>query len=174
MNTWLTWPPPYEHHVKHLSFSGSGKNGNPCASLPMRKADSTLFKMLKDLDSQPVLFIPDVHFGNLQRAGQVIQNILSHTPHKTLVLPADYMQTHFLRWAYCSFSCAGLRLQNRGDGQRWVRIYSEHYSFKVCGAYRSHWSVCLQCSWWACTQTRGGGTDIFGVAIKINLWCSCC
>ena len=63
----------------------------------MRKADSTLFKMLKDLDSQPVLFIPDVHFGNLQRAGQVIQNILSHTPHKTLVLPADYMQTHFLR-----------------------------------------------------------------------------
>lgn len=29
---------------------------------------------MTDLEAQPVLFIPDVHFGNLQRAGQVDQN----------------------------------------------------------------------------------------------------
>uniref|UniRef100_A0A8C1S5N0 Grainyhead-like transcription factor 2b n=1 Tax=Cyprinus carpio TaxID=7962 RepID=A0A8C1S5N0_CYPCA len=36
-----------------------------------KKCDATLFKRMTDLDAQPVLFIPDVHFGNLQRAGQV-------------------------------------------------------------------------------------------------------
>ncbi|KAK3511868.1 hypothetical protein QTP70_027470 [Hemibagrus guttatus] len=36
-----------------------------------KKGDATLFKTMTDLDSQPVLFIPDVHFGNLQRAAQV-------------------------------------------------------------------------------------------------------
>uniref|UniRef100_A0A670KAB3 Grainyhead like transcription factor 2 n=1 Tax=Podarcis muralis TaxID=64176 RepID=A0A670KAB3_PODMU len=36
-----------------------------------KKSDITYFKTMADLDSQPVLFIPDVHFGNLQRAGQV-------------------------------------------------------------------------------------------------------
>ncbi|KAJ8013418.1 hypothetical protein DPEC_G00053060 [Dallia pectoralis] len=37
-----------------------------------RKSETTSFKFLADLDSQPVLFIPDVHFGHLQRTGQVI------------------------------------------------------------------------------------------------------
>lgn len=37
----------------------------------VKRADSTLLKPVADLDSQPVLFIPDVYFGNLQRAGQV-------------------------------------------------------------------------------------------------------
>lgn len=39
-------------------------------SLP-KKSDTTYFKTMTDLEAQPVLFIPDVHFGNLQRAGQV-------------------------------------------------------------------------------------------------------
>uniref|UniRef100_A0A671P7S4 Grainyhead-like protein 2 homolog n=1 Tax=Sinocyclocheilus anshuiensis TaxID=1608454 RepID=A0A671P7S4_9TELE len=37
-----------------------------------KKCDATFFKTMTDLDAQPVLFIPDVHFGNLQRAGQVL------------------------------------------------------------------------------------------------------
>lgn len=41
------------------------------ANSPVKRADSTLLKPVTDLDSQPVLFIPDVYFGNLQRAGQV-------------------------------------------------------------------------------------------------------
>uniref|UniRef100_A0AAQ5YYK7 Grh/CP2 DB domain-containing protein n=1 Tax=Amphiprion ocellaris TaxID=80972 RepID=A0AAQ5YYK7_AMPOC len=36
-----------------------------------KKSDTTYFKTMTDLEAQPVLFIPDVHFGNLQRAGQV-------------------------------------------------------------------------------------------------------
>ncbi|XP_013911544.1 PREDICTED: grainyhead-like protein 2 homolog [Thamnophis sirtalis] len=39
-----------------------------------KKNDITYFKTMADLESQPVLFIPDVHFGNLQRAGQVYYN----------------------------------------------------------------------------------------------------
>eukprot|EP00063_Salmo_salar_P067653 XP_014042488.1 PREDICTED: grainyhead-like protein 2 homolog [Salmo salar] len=36
-----------------------------------RKSDTMFFKSLSDLDTQPVLFIPDVNFGHLQRTGQV-------------------------------------------------------------------------------------------------------
>uniref|UniRef100_A0A8D3DE18 Grainyhead like transcription factor 2 n=1 Tax=Scophthalmus maximus TaxID=52904 RepID=A0A8D3DE18_SCOMX len=47
------------------------KNGSSGPTSAAQKTDGTLFKTMRDLDSQPVLFIPDVHFGNLQRAGQV-------------------------------------------------------------------------------------------------------
>ncbi|KFR13065.1 Grainyhead-like 2, partial [Opisthocomus hoazin] len=44
------------------------------SALPLqKKSDITFFKTMVDLDSQPVLFIPDVHFGNLQRTGQIFQ-----------------------------------------------------------------------------------------------------
>ncbi|KAG7458116.1 hypothetical protein MATL_G00234610 [Megalops atlanticus] len=49
----------------------NGKDGDLAAVPALRKSDVTYFKNMTDLDSQPVLFIPDVHFGNLQRAGQV-------------------------------------------------------------------------------------------------------
>ncbi|XP_058474474.1 grainyhead-like transcription factor 2b [Solea solea] len=48
-----------------------GKDGGVGVITAPKKADSTNFKTLTDLEAQPVLFIPDVHFGNLQRAGQV-------------------------------------------------------------------------------------------------------
>ncbi|XP_047663768.1 grainyhead-like transcription factor 2b [Tachysurus fulvidraco] len=44
--------------------------GSGAVTLP-KKGDATLFRTMTDLDAQPVLFIPDVHFGNLQRAAQV-------------------------------------------------------------------------------------------------------
>lgn len=44
----------------------------------VKRADSTLLKPVADLDSQPVLFIPDVYFGNLQRAGQVKNQTKTH------------------------------------------------------------------------------------------------
>uniref|UniRef100_A0A8D0GT34 Grainyhead like transcription factor 2 n=1 Tax=Sphenodon punctatus TaxID=8508 RepID=A0A8D0GT34_SPHPU len=53
------------------SNSAEGK----LTAIPLqKKSDITYFKTMTDLDSQPVLFIPDVHFGNLQRAGQVGTN----------------------------------------------------------------------------------------------------
>ncbi|XP_071372772.1 grainyhead-like protein 2 homolog isoform X2 [Centroberyx affinis] len=60
-----------DEEKKQLRKKTKGKNGNPGPTSPVKKPDGTLFKSLADLDSQPVLFIPDVHFGNLQRAGQV-------------------------------------------------------------------------------------------------------
>ncbi|XP_029370751.1 grainyhead-like transcription factor 2b isoform X6 [Echeneis naucrates] len=49
----------------------SGKDGSVGVITAPKKSDTTYFKTLSDLEAQPVLFIPDVHFGNLQRAGQV-------------------------------------------------------------------------------------------------------
>lgn len=61
-----------DEEKKQLRKRMKGKNGSSGpTSPPFKRADSTLFKATLDLDSQPVLFIPDVHFGNLQRAGQV-------------------------------------------------------------------------------------------------------
>ncbi|NWY71872.1 GRHL1 protein, partial [Erithacus rubecula] len=37
-----------------------------------KRTDITIFKPFMDLDTQPVLFIPDVHFANLQRGAHVI------------------------------------------------------------------------------------------------------
>ncbi|XP_046906526.1 grainyhead-like transcription factor 2b isoform X3 [Hypomesus transpacificus] len=48
-----------------------GKDGGVGVIMLPKKADTTFFKTMTDLEAQPVLFIPDVHFGNLQRAGQV-------------------------------------------------------------------------------------------------------
>lgn len=36
-----------------------------------KRMDITVFKPFIDLDTQPVLFIPDVHFANLQRGAHV-------------------------------------------------------------------------------------------------------
>lgn len=52
----------------------SGKDGGVGVISVPKKSDTTFFKTMTDLEAQPVLFIPDVHFGNLQRAGQVEQN----------------------------------------------------------------------------------------------------
>ncbi|XP_029308443.1 grainyhead-like transcription factor 2a isoform X2 [Cottoperca gobio] len=60
-----------DEEKKQLRKKMKGKNGNSGQTAPFKRADNTLFKSMMDLDSQPVLFIPDVHFGNLQRAGQV-------------------------------------------------------------------------------------------------------
>ncbi|KAM7420170.1 hypothetical protein PAMA_014737 [Pampus argenteus] len=60
-----------DEEKKQLRKRMKGKNGSSGLTSPIKRADSKLFKTTTDLDSQPVLFIPDVHFGNLQRAGQV-------------------------------------------------------------------------------------------------------
>lgn len=60
-----------DEEKKQLRKRMKGKNGSSGLNPSIKRTDSTLFKTMMDLDSQPVLFIPDVHFGNLQRAGQV-------------------------------------------------------------------------------------------------------
>ncbi|XP_063042146.1 grainyhead-like transcription factor 2b [Engraulis encrasicolus] len=47
------------------------KDGSMGVIALSKKSDTTFFKTMGDLEAQPVLFIPDVHFGNLQRQGQV-------------------------------------------------------------------------------------------------------
>ncbi|XP_041823274.1 grainyhead-like transcription factor 2b isoform X1 [Melanotaenia boesemani] len=56
---------------KLLRKKSKGKDGSVGVITIPKKSDTTYFKIMTDLEAQPVLFIPDVHFGNLQRAGQV-------------------------------------------------------------------------------------------------------
>ncbi|XP_034552844.1 grainyhead-like protein 2 homolog isoform X2 [Notolabrus celidotus] len=60
-----------DEEKKQLRKKVKGKNSSSGLTSPVKRADHTLLKTVTDLDSQPVLFIPDVHFGNLKRAGQV-------------------------------------------------------------------------------------------------------
>uniref|UniRef100_A0A8D0BA12 Grh/CP2 DB domain-containing protein n=1 Tax=Salvator merianae TaxID=96440 RepID=A0A8D0BA12_SALMN len=50
-------------------------NAFPDVKVPMlpshKRTDITVFKAFMDLDTQPVLFIPDVHYSNIQRAAHV-------------------------------------------------------------------------------------------------------
>ncbi|CAM9563715.1 unnamed protein product [Lampetra planeri] len=49
--------------------NASGDMKSPAVAA-VKRSDLTLFKALSDLSSQPVLFIPDIHFTNLQRSAQ--------------------------------------------------------------------------------------------------------
>ncbi|XP_062255089.1 grainyhead-like protein 2 homolog isoform X2 [Platichthys flesus] len=60
-----------DEEKKHLRKRVKGKNGSSGPTSNIKRTDCTLFKAMTDLEAQPVLFIPDLHFGNLQRAGQV-------------------------------------------------------------------------------------------------------
>ncbi|KAF6737761.1 Grainyhead-like-like protein 2 [Oryzias melastigma] len=56
---------------KSFRKKSKGKDSNVGVITVPKKTDATFFKTMTDLEAQPVLFIPDVHFGTLQRAGQV-------------------------------------------------------------------------------------------------------
>lgn len=70
------------------------------AKMPLmhKRSDITVFKMMTDLDTQPVLFIPDIHFANFQRH---VSNFLfpflpkSSVPQsRSLSLPKRAVQIH--------------------------------------------------------------------------------
>ncbi|XP_048452281.1 grainyhead-like protein 2 homolog [Rhincodon typus] len=54
--------------ANQVNPSSEGKLSNAALQ---KRSDATFFKTMTDLESQPVLFIPDIHFGNLQRSGQM-------------------------------------------------------------------------------------------------------
>lgn len=60
-----------DEEKKQLRKRTKGKSGSCSSVTPVKRSDITVFKSERDLSSQPVLFIPDAHFGNLQRSGQV-------------------------------------------------------------------------------------------------------
>lgn len=63
------------------------------AKMPLmhKRSDMTVFKMMTDLDTQPVLFIPDIHFANFQRH---VSNFLFHLPSRSSVLQNCSVSLH--------------------------------------------------------------------------------
>ncbi|XP_072535269.1 grainyhead-like transcription factor 2a [Salminus brasiliensis] len=70
----------------------SGKSGMHGA-LMQKKSDIALFKAMLDLESQPVLFIPDVHFSNLQRAAQMFGFGTEETESDGMTMKRTFRQT---------------------------------------------------------------------------------
>lgn len=61
----------------------------PCLLLPVvdvkvpilqKRNDVTVFKMMTDFETQPVLFIPDIHFSSFQRhvSARLVAELLNH------------------------------------------------------------------------------------------------
>uniref|UniRef100_A0A7N8XD30 Grainyhead-like protein 2 homolog n=1 Tax=Mastacembelus armatus TaxID=205130 RepID=A0A7N8XD30_9TELE len=84
-----------DEEKKQLRKRMKGKSGSSGQMSPIKRADTTLFKTMTDLDSQPVLFIPDVHFGNLQRAGQLYMSGSGSSADKSLFV----RMTYFFSWS---------------------------------------------------------------------------
>lgn len=66
---------PQPHQCLHYPLFQSLVSAVSDVKVPMlpshKRTDITIFKPFMDLDTQPVLFIPDVHFANLQRGAHV-------------------------------------------------------------------------------------------------------
>ena len=66
---------PQHHQCLHYPLFHSLVSAVSDVKVPMlpshKRTDITIFKPFMDLDTQPVLFIPDVHFANLQRGAHV-------------------------------------------------------------------------------------------------------
>lgn len=89
--------PPFTTLCFVIHLAAEGK----LSALPLqKKSDITFFKTMADLDSQPVLFIPDVHFGNLQRTGQVGSNEMTgaHLPPGCLCSGAGFREINHCSW----------------------------------------------------------------------------
>uniref|UniRef100_A0A667WXH3 Grainyhead-like transcription factor 2b n=1 Tax=Myripristis murdjan TaxID=586833 RepID=A0A667WXH3_9TELE len=75
--------------VRTAALPQKWKDGGVGVITVPKKADTTYFKTMTDLEAQPVLFIPDVHFGNLQRAGQVNACSTTHLTLSRMFRPSD-------------------------------------------------------------------------------------
>lgn len=65
----------YHYLAVRFVLDLTGKRGS-LGALMQKRSDITFFKSITDLESQPVLFIPDVHFSNMQRAAQVREFVI--------------------------------------------------------------------------------------------------
>lgn len=117
-----------------IFFFYLGKDGSAGVITVPKKADTTYFKSMSDLESQPVLFIPDVHFGNLQRAGQVCHFFYTIKSEGTsCVQGAERLHFSIRSPLHCHSVCfsalfdrfPGLYLQHRGDRERRVSVHHQ-------------------------------------------------
>ncbi|XP_066538992.1 grainyhead-like transcription factor 2a [Hoplias malabaricus] len=93
----------------------AGKAGGNAAS-GQKKSDVTSFKYVTDLESQPVLFIPDVHFSNLQRAAQMFGFGTEEAECDGVMMKRPFRQSE-------DDICPLPAKQSKGDSSRKVLLY---------------------------------------------------
>ncbi|MBN3306364.1 GRHL3 protein, partial [Amia calva] len=57
---------------KNAESSNNSSNSKQSVVSSSSSSDCTYFKTLEDLTTQPVLFIPEIHYSNMQRCGMVL------------------------------------------------------------------------------------------------------
>ncbi|KAM9494042.1 grainyhead-like transcription factor 2b isoform 2-T2 [Clarias gariepinus] len=105
-----------EERKQNRKKSKGKEAGAGAITLP-KKGDATLFRIMTDLDAQPVLFIPDVHFGNLQRAAQVFAFNTEEVEREGSVLVKRMF------WSAEDDSCPSPHKQLREEPQKRVLLY---------------------------------------------------
>ncbi|KAK1795149.1 hypothetical protein P4O66_010329, partial [Electrophorus voltai] len=85
----------------------------------MKKSEITFFKSMTDLESQPVLFIPDVHFSNIQRAAQVFGYGTEEMENDSVIMKRIYKQSE-------DDPCSPPTKHRKGDTPRRVLTINDH------------------------------------------------
>ncbi|KAF4088101.1 hypothetical protein AMELA_G00078960 [Ameiurus melas] len=104
----------------------AGKRGGSGAFM-QKRSDITFFKSITDLESQPVLFIPDVHFSNMQRAAQMFGCCSEEMESDCVVMKRVIKQSE-------DDPCHPPTKQSKSDAPRRVLLYVRKESDEVFDA----------------------------------------
>ncbi|KAK3551388.1 hypothetical protein QTP70_016629 [Hemibagrus guttatus] len=104
----------------------TGKRGS-LGVLMQKRSDLTSFKSITDLDSQPVLFIPDVHFSNMQRAVQMFGYSTEEMENDCVMMKRVFRHSE-------DDPCLPPAKQSKSDAPRKVLLYVRKESDEVFDA----------------------------------------
>ncbi|KAI5618118.1 grainyhead-like transcription factor 2a [Silurus asotus] len=104
----------------------AGKRGS-LGAIIQKRSDISFFKSISDLDSQPVLFIPDVHFSNMQRAAQMFGYSTEEMESDCVMMKRVFRQTE-------DDPCLPPAKQGKGVAHRRVLLYVRKESDEVFDA----------------------------------------
>ncbi|XP_076844599.1 grainyhead-like transcription factor 2a [Brachyhypopomus gauderio] len=112
--------------AKGLVAGGQDLSGKGLGGL-MKKSEVTFFKSMTDLEFQPVLFIPDVHFSNLQRAAQAFGFGAEEMENDSVTMKRMFRQSE-------DEHCSPPTKHSRGETPRRVLLYVRKESDEVFDA----------------------------------------
>ncbi|GAA6099571.1 grainyhead-like transcription factor 2a isoform X1 [Tachysurus ichikawai] len=96
-------------------------------ALMQKRSDITFFKSITDLDSQPVLFIPDVHFSNMQRSAQMFGYSTEEMENDCVMMKRVFRHSE-------DDPCLPPAKQSKNDAPRRVLLYVRKESDEVFDA----------------------------------------
>ncbi|XP_043939156.1 grainyhead-like protein 3 homolog isoform X3 [Protopterus annectens] len=100
----------------------------------MRRKDMTYFRPLTDFETHPVLFIPEVHFSNLQRCGLVLPAIPDESEQQGERKQPTWLPLKRNSQSFTDDLSISPPKQSRHDGPQRVLLYVRRHSEEVFDA----------------------------------------